>query len=97
MPDVGLFTSTKPLDPEMKVVIKYSVEVNGLPVYNESYDAGTLAKELREDEARAVDLWSRRIKCVVCCRPREGFSACLTRCLADGVCCSHGHAECREV
>jgi len=97
MPDVGLFTSTEPLGKSMKVVIKYTVEVEGLPVYNESYDADTIAKELREDEARAVALWSRRLKCVVCCRPREGFSACLTRCLADGVCCSHGSKDCREV
>jgi hypothetical protein len=38
MPDVGLFTATEPLARDMKVIIKYSVEVNGLPVYSETYD-----------------------------------------------------------
>jgi len=35
MPDVGLFTATDPLPKDYKVVIKYSVEVEGLPVYRE--------------------------------------------------------------
>lgn len=91
MPDVGLFTATEPLSKEMKVVIKYSVEVEGLPVYTETYDAATIAKELAEDEARAVELWARRIKCVVGCRDKAGFSSCLTRCLADGKVCECGH------
>jgi len=91
MPDVGLFTATEPLSKEMKVVIKYSVEVNGLPIYQESYSADTLAKELAEDEARAVRLWARRIKCVVTCRGRSGFSGCVTRCLEDGKCADCGH------
>lgn len=91
MPDVGLFTATEPLSPEMKVVIKYSVEVNGLPVYQESYSVDTLAHELEEDEARTVQLWARRIKCVVACRNRPGFSGCVTRCLEDGKCADCGH------
>ena len=97
MPDVGLFTATEPLPKEAKVIVKYSVEVEGLPVYNESYDVKTLAKELKEDEARAVELWARRIKCVACCRKRPGFSSCLTRCLADGQCCDYGTDECSAV
>ena len=32
MPDVGLFTAAKPLDPDYNVVIKFAVEVEGLPV-----------------------------------------------------------------
>jgi len=91
MPDVGLFTATEPLDESLKVVIKYSVEVNGLPVYNETYDAAKLAEELRTDPEKAVALWSRRIRCVVACRHRRGFSACLTRCLTDGQACDCGH------
>ena len=63
MPDVGLFTATEPLSKDMKVVIKYSVEVEGLPVYSETYDVDTLAKELKKDEAKAVEISSRRIKC----------------------------------
>lgn len=93
MPDVGLFTATEPLSKDMKVVIKYSVEVNGLPVYSESYDVDKLAEELQEDEAKAVEIWSRRIKCVVACRERRGFSGCVTRCLTDGQACECGHEE----
>ena len=74
----------------MKVVIKYSVEVEGLPVYSETYDVDTLAKELKKDEAKAVEIWSRRIKCVATCRDRAGFSSCLTRCLSDGSVVSAG-------
>lgn len=94
MPDVGLFTATEPLSKSMKVVIKFSVEVEGLPVYSETYDVRTIASELKKDEAKAVELWSRRIKCVVACRDRPGFSSCLTRCLADGRACNCGHEEC---
>ena len=74
MPDVGLTTATEPLDPKYRVVIKYSVEVEGLPVYNESYDVDTLAEELEKDEEKAAMLWLRRIKCVVACRGRHGPS-----------------------
>ncbi len=94
MPDVGLFTATEPLSKSYKVVIKYSVEVEGLPVYQESYDVETLADELAKDEAKAVDLWSRRIKCVAACRHSPGFSACVTRCLTDGQACACGHEKC---
>ena len=81
----------------MKVVIKYVVEVNGLEVYSESYSADKLAKELEEDEEKAVDLWARRIKCVVACRKRHGFSACVTRCLTDGKACDCGNENAESV
>jgi hypothetical protein len=97
MPDVGLFTASQPLSPEYKVVIKYVVEVEGLPVYSETYDAAKLAEELKEDEEKVVELWSRRIKCVVACRDRGGFSSCLTRCLTDGKSCECGHEKCKPV
>lgn len=97
MPDVGLFTATKPLSKDMKVIIKYVVEVEGLPVYSETYDVEKLAAELKEDEAKAVAIWSRRIKCVAACRKRPGFSSCLTRCLADGHSCDLGHENCEAV
>jgi hypothetical protein len=84
MPDVGLTTNTKPLDPEYRVVIKYSVEVEGLPVYQESYDVEQLAKEIAEDEKKAAELWFRRLKCVVECRSRPAFSASVTGCIAHG-------------
>jgi len=91
MPDVGLFTATEPLPKHYKVIVKYSVEVEGLPVYNETYDVEELACELKENESKAVEMWSRRIKCVAACRRRAGFSACLTRCLTDGCAADCGH------
>lgn len=97
MPDVGLLSSTEPLSSDMRVVIKYSVEVNGLPVYQESYDVDTIAKELKKDEPTVIGNWIRRIKCVVGCRKRHGFSACVTRCLTDGNCCRMGHEDCEPV
>ena len=97
MPDVGLFTATDPLSKDLKVIIKYVVEVEGLPVYSETYDVAKLADELAADETKAVELWSRRIKCVVACRNRPGFSSCVTRCLADGHACDCGHEGCEPV
>jgi hypothetical protein len=90
MPDVGLFSATEPLPAAAKVIIKYTVEVEGLPVYSESYDVGKLAKELRADREKALAIWARRIECPVACRKRPGFSSCLTRCLADGKACDYG-------
>lgn len=84
MPDIGLTTATEPLDPSYRVVIKYSVEVEGLPVYNETYDADQIARELAEDEAKVAELWLRRLKSVMECRARPAFSACVTGFLADG-------------
>src|SRR4051794_11066598 len=97
MPDVGLFTATEPLPRKAKVIIKFSVEVEGLPVYSETYDVAKIADELVEDEAKAVEFWARRIKCAVACRDRPGFSSCLTRCLTDGQCCERGHTGCKTV
>jgi hypothetical protein len=94
MPDVGLFSATEPLPKDARVVIKFSVEVEGLPVYNETYDVAKLAAELASDPVRAVELWAWRIQCPVACRDKPGFSACLTRCLADGNACELGHHGC---
>lgn len=97
MPDVGLFTATKPVSKKLPVIIRYSVEVGGLPVYTESYDVDTLAAELKKDEAAALTLWSRRLKCPVEARNRPGFSAAVTRCLGDGKSCDYGHEKCTEL
>lgn len=97
MPDVGLLSSSEPLSSEHKVVIRYSVEVNGLPVYNESYDVSKLEADLKRDEPATIRQWVRRLKCVICCRRRSGFSASLTRCLLDGKCCDKGHEACEDV
>ena len=97
MPDVGLFTATDPLPREAKVIIKFTVSVEGLPVYNESYDVDKLAAELEEDRKEALKRWARRIECVVACRHRPGFSACLTRCLADGQACDCGSKNAESV
>jgi hypothetical protein len=97
MPDVGLFSASEPLPKDAKVVVKFSVEVEGLPVYTETYDVGKIAAELDADPVRAVEIWARRIKCPVGCRDKPGFSACLTRCLTDGQCCERGHQDCNPV
>lgn len=93
MPDVGLFTASEPLPKDAKLIIKFSVEVEGLPVYNESYDVEKLAAELSEDRAKVAELWLRRVECVVSCRHKHGFSACVTRCLTDGKACDCGSEE----
>jgi hypothetical protein len=90
MPDVSLFTATQPIDTGTPVIIRYTVEVGGLQVYNESYDVEKLTTELEEDEEKAATLWLRRLKCVVAARHSKGFSAALTRCLVDGHCCDNG-------
>jgi hypothetical protein len=93
MPDVGLTSAADPLDPKYKVVIKYTIEVEGLAIYSESYDVEKLRKEIKKDPQEARDNWFRRIKCVTECRSLRGFSACLTRCLLDGHSCSEGVGE----
>ncbi len=96
MPDVGLLTFTEPLPADAKVIIKYSVEVNGLPVYTETYDVKKIQRGLKQGRQAVEQNWLRRIYCAVCCRKRKGFSACLTRCLADGQCCQKGHENCMK-
>ena len=83
MPDVGLTTAQEPLPADAKVTIKYSVEVEGLPVYQETYDVEKLAAELAADRSQFKELWLRRVECVVKCRHKEAFSASLTGCLAE--------------
>jgi hypothetical protein len=85
MPDVGLTNATQPLPKDARVVIKYSVEVEGLPVYQETYDVDKLAAELKADRAKFKELWLRRVECVVESREVHAFSATLTGCLADGL------------
>src|SRR6187431_3165239 len=93
MPDVGLFTATAPVPKNTPVVIRFSVEVGGLQVYNESYDVDTLAKEVEKDKDKALALWARRLLCVVEARGRSGFSSAVTRCIADGQCGDYGTEE----
>jgi hypothetical protein len=71
------------LPAEVKVNIKYSVEVEGLPVYQETYDVDKLAAELAADRSQFKELWMRRVECAVKCRHKEAFSASLTGCLAE--------------
>jgi hypothetical protein len=85
MPDVGLTSATQPLPRDAKVVIKYSVQVEGLPVYQETYDVDKLAAELKANRSKFKELWLRRVECVVEARDRHAFSASLTDCLADGL------------
>lgn len=73
MPDVGLLSTTKPVPKSTPVIIRYSVEVGGLPVYNESYDVDILAADLKKDEAKVLDLWARRLLSAVHARHRPGL------------------------
>ncbi len=66
MPDVSLFTATKPVPKGTPVVIRFSVEVGGLPVYNESYDVDKLSHEVKKDKAKALPT------------SRAALSACMT-------------------
>lgn len=85
MPDVGLTSATQPLPQDAKVVIKYSVQVEGLPVYQETYDVDKLAAELKADRSKFKELWLKRVECVVEARDQHAFSASLTGCLADAL------------
>ena len=97
MPDVGLFTATKPVDKSVPVIVRYSVEVGGLQVYNESYDVDTLAAEVKKDKQKALELWSRRLLAPVLARSRPGFSSALTRAIANGECCDYGTQNCEKI
>lgn len=90
MPDVGLTSSSEPLEPDYKVIIKYTVEVEGLAVYTETYDLEKVRREIETDVQRIRDVWFRRLTCVIGCRHRRGFSACLTRCLLNDQPCDEG-------
>jgi hypothetical protein len=73
MPDVGLTSATQPLPKDAKVIIKYSLEVEGLPVYQETYDVDKLAAELRADRSNFKEPWLRQVECVVNCRDQHAF------------------------
>jgi len=47
--------------------------------------------ELEADEQTLREYWFRRVKYVIGCRDRRGFSACLTGCLLDSKICDEGH------
>jgi hypothetical protein len=93
MPDVSLFSATDPVPADTPVIIKFSVEVGGLPVYQESYDVDKLRAEDEADPEKNATLWLRRMRCVLNARHRPGFSAAVTRCLADGRCCDYGQSD----
>ena len=84
MPDVGLTTATEPVPPDEKVTMKYTVEVDPLPVYSETYDVATIAAEIASDREQVKELWMRRLEAVVHSRDKPGFSASVTAYLAEG-------------
>jgi hypothetical protein len=83
MPGVGLTTTTESLDPSYRVVIKYSVEFEGLPVYNERYDLAKITGKMKRDADAVLRLWFRPLQCVVEARHQPAFSAHLTCCLTS--------------
>jgi hypothetical protein len=78
MPNVGLFSASEPLSEDTTVSIRYTVEVEGLPVYTELYDVRKLAEELMRERDRAVQLWTRRLEAPVAVLREPLFSAKLT-------------------
>ncbi|HSI83309.1 MAG: hypothetical protein ACAI35_08265 [Candidatus Methylacidiphilales bacterium] len=93
MPNVGLLEASEPLSPKNRVVIRFSVEVDELPVYNESYDVDKLLQELRDQPEETLKRWSWRLLSAAYARDKEGFSACLTRGLVDGMGSPKGKGE----
>jgi hypothetical protein len=79
-----------------KVIIKFVVEADGVPVYTEHLDADDIANEMTTQAEAVTQGWIGRIKCVICCRKKAGFVACLARCLVDGKCCDGGHRNCQD-
>jgi len=73
MQDAGLTSTTQPLPKDTKVIIKYSLEVEGLSVYQETYEVDKLAAELRADRSNFKEPWLRRVECVVNCRDQHAF------------------------
>lgn len=86
MPDVGLLNASEPLGSSRRLVIKISYEVDELPVYSESYDVDRLRQEIESNSEQVRERWLWRLLCAVHCRNQPAFSACLTRCLVEGVC-----------
>lgn len=84
MPEVGLFSAEKPLKSSYTVRIRYAVEVEGLPVYSETYDVDTLRQELKADPEAAAEAWLRRLKAPCEARDKPHFAACLTTLIATG-------------
>jgi len=84
MSDAGLLSATDPVDPDTQIVIRYTVEIGGLPVYQESYDVDTLSEDLEEDEQKTKSMWLRRLSGPVECRRLPKFSANLAEWLAEG-------------
>lgn len=84
MPEVGLFTAAEPLKRKYRVSIHYSVHVEDLAVYNESYDVDTLREELASNPEAAATLWLRRLEAPCIARELPEFSASLTHYLAEG-------------
>lgn len=84
MPNVGLTTASEPLPTNAKIIIRYSVEIEGLPVYQETYDADKLVSELKKDRESFKELWLRRVEGVAKARHSPEFSATLTRHIARG-------------
>ena len=84
-------------DPPKKVIIKYIVEADGVPIYTEHLDVDDLESEMTTQSDAVIAGWGRRIKCAICCKKKSGFGACFIRCLVDGKCCDSGERNCKDV
>jgi hypothetical protein len=73
-----------PLPPGTRIKIRYIVEVEGRPVFNEVYDADRLDRELKTAPEAVKELWLRQVQAPVVCRQARGFPAALTQYTEDG-------------
>ena len=71
--DVGLTSSGERLKEEYKIVIKYTIEIEGLPIYTENYDAAKLRKEVEANEQTLREYWFRRVKVLLAAVTGEAF------------------------
>jgi hypothetical protein len=78
MPNVGLHTAGDPLPPDATISIRYTVEVEGLPVYTELYDVRKMAAELEREPEGTLELWRRRLEGPIFARNEPHFSVKVT-------------------
>lgn len=61
-----------------------------------TYDLEQIKKAIQKDENAVMLDWWRRLICTICCERKEGFAACLARCLVDEKCCDGGVHNCEN-
>lgn len=71
--------------------LKLTAEIEG-----ESFTCYISAKDLDSENFQASAL-ADYFSCVLCCRKKTGFGACMVRCVETGKCCDSGATNCEDV